>query len=320
MKKNAPQVIVEYLESGDFFVKKNHIFGKTGTCYALSCDMQNVNYWIFNFHDLFTISVSDMFFAEDFTQTFPSADYISLYYYDSIEGYELPGQNPIRCGRLSAYIGSGDSYTATYCGNVPVRGVSINITPEYYETYLSEKLPGGFCHLKDAFYQMNALEENADLLLVMKQIQNCRMTGCRAQLYYESKVNEAITLVIDHVEKQHRSIICSEYDKQLLKQIEHYITLHYSENISLPVLARMACMSISKLKYVFKALYGCNISEYLNEYRLVQAKKLLLDNQLSVTSIANSVGYKTTSAFSKMFKEKTGILPSEYRKSALGSQ
>jgi AraC-like DNA-binding protein len=320
MKKNAPQMILEYLKNEDFSVKEKHMFGKMGTCYTLGCNMQNVNYWMFNFHDLFTISVSDMFFEQDFTQTFPSTDYISLYYYDSIEGYELPDRKPIQCGRLSTYIASGDSYTATYRGNVPVRGVSINITPEYYDAYLSEKIPGGFCRLKNAFIEMNYHEENTDLLLVMKQIQNCRMTGSSAQLYYESKVNEAITLVIDHVEKQHRSIFCSECDKRQLAQIEHYITLHYAENISLSILARMACMSISKLKYVFKAVYGCNISEYLNEHRLAQAKKLLQDNRISVTSIANSVGYKTTSAFTKMFKEKTGILPSEYRKSALGPQ
>lgn len=320
MEKNAPQVILEYLKNGNFSVKDNHMFGKMGTCYSLSCDMQNVNYWMYNFHDLFTISVSDMFFEENFTQTFPSADYISLYYYDSIEGYELPDKKPIQCGRLSAYIASGNLYTATYSRNVPVRGVSINITPKYYDIYLSEKLPGGFSRLTNAFAAMNNHDENANLLLVMMQIQNCHMSGGSAQLYYESKVNEAITLVIDHAEKQHKGIFCSECDKQHLTQIENYIMLHYAETISLDILAKMSCMSISKLKYVFKAMYGCNISEYLNEYRLVQAKKLLQNNQISITSIAISVGYKTTSAFTKMFKEKTGISPSEYRKSALGPQ
>jgi AraC-like DNA-binding protein len=54
--------------------------------------------------------------------------------------------------------------------------------------------------------------------------------------------------------------------------------------------------------------------------RLSQAKKLLQDNTISISDIANRVGYKTTSAFTKMFKEKTGILPSDYRKSALGPQ
>ena len=154
----------------------------------------------------------------------------------------------------------------------------------------------------------------------MKQIQNCRMTGDSARLYYESKVNEAIALVIDHAEKQHKTFSCTEFDKQRMVQLEHYIALHYVGSICLAELAKVACMSISKLKYTFKMMYGFNISEYINNMRLSQAKKLLQDNTISISDIANRVGYKTTSAFTKMFKEKTGILPSDYRKSALGLQ
>ncbi len=320
MARNAPQMILEFLKDGNFSVKEKHVFGKLGTCFTLDCELHDVNYWMYNFEDLFTISVSDMYFENDFTQTFPSTDYISLYYYDSIDGYELPSLKPISCDHVSAFIASEDFYTATYRGNVPVRGVAINITPEYYDVYIAEKLPGGFSRLKAAFLALNSQEGSPELLLVMKQIQNCRMTGDSARLYYESKVNEAIALVIDHAEKQHKTFSCTEFDKQRMVQLEHYIALHYVGSICLAELAKVACMSISKLKYTFKMMYGCNISEYINDMRLSQAKKLLQDNTISISDIANRVGYKTTSAFTKMFKEKTGILPSDYRKSALGPQ
>lgn len=317
MAKNAPQMILEFLNNGNFSVKEKHVFGKLGTCFTLNCELHNVNYWMYNFEDLFTISVSDMYFENDFTQTFPSTNYISLYYYDSIDGYEIPSLKPINCDQVTAFIASDGSYTATYRGNTPVRGVSINITPEYYDAYISKKLPGGFARLKSAFLVLNSLENSPELLLVMKQIQNCRMTGDSARLYYESKVSEAIALVIDHAEKQQKTFSCNEFDKQRMLQLEHYIAKNYAGSICLSELAKISCMSISKLKYTFKMMYGCNISEYINEMRLSQAKKMLQDNTISVSGIANEVGYKTTSAFTKMFKEKTGILPRDYRKSAL---
>ncbi|HHV10762.1 MAG TPA: helix-turn-helix transcriptional regulator [Clostridiales bacterium] len=318
MINNATQMVFDFLKEGNFSVKEKHIFGKLGTCFTLECELHNINYWLYNFEDLFTISVSDMYFEKDFTQTFPSTDYISLYYYDSIDGYELPSLKPINCDCVSAFVGSDGFYTATYRGGVPVRGVGINITPQYYDTYIGEKLPGGFSRLKAAFLALNSQEGSPELLMVMKQIQNCRMTGDSARLYYESKVNEAVALVIDHAEKQHKTFSCTEFDKQRMVQLEQYIGLNYAGSICLPELAKVACMSISKLKYTFKMTYGCNISEYINEIRLTQAKKLLQENTISVSGIANKVGYKTTSAFTKMFKEKTGILPRDYRKSALG--
>ncbi len=320
MIDNATQMVLDFLREGNFSVKEKHVFGKLGTCFTLGGDLHNINYWLYNFEDLFTISVSDMYFERDFTQTFPSAEYISLYYYDSIDGYELPSLKPINCDCVSAFIGSDALYTATYRGKIPVRGVAINITPQYYDTYIADKLPGGFSRLKAAFLALNSQESSPELLMVMKQIQNCRMTGDSARLYYESKVNEAVALVIDHAEKQRKPFSCTEFDRQRMIQLEEYIGLHYAGNICLSELAKVACMSISKLKYTFKMMYGCNISEYLNDVRLAQAKKLLQDNTVSVSDIANQVGYKTTSAFTKMFKEKTGFLPRDYRKSALGSQ
>ena len=69
----------------------------------------------------------------------------------------------------------------------------------------------------------------------------------------------------------------------------------------------------SHLYTVFKQTLGVSPKEYLTEYRLRRACALLLEPALSVTAVANSVGFENNLYFSKVFRKRTGLSPSEYR-------
>lgn len=56
--------------------------------------------------------------------------------------------------------------------------------------------------------------------------------------------------------------------------------------------------------------------EFLNQVRINNACKLLLDSDWTVSEIAYSCGYKTISNFNKLFKETTGLSPRIYREQA----
>ena len=320
MNDNVRQVFMEPLETSGCSVRKNHPYGKTGVCFSVDNQDRRMDYWMYSYEDLFTVSVCDMCFQEDFTNTFSLSEFVSIYYYDSVKGYELPSMQPVHCGRVAAYVAKGESYTATYLGKIPVRGVSVHITPAYYKKHLTGKLPVGFKQLKEVFSAFNQREDSPALLMVLRQIQNCRITGNAAHLYYESKVNEAIAIIFSQAEREEKIIHHTLSDKQQLQQVERFLADRYAGDVSLKELAKLACMSVSKLKYTFKSVYGCNIFEYIRNLRLDHAKKLLLYSTSSITEIAALVGYKTTSAFTKTFKERTGFLPKDYRKIASGAQ
>ena len=59
---------------------------------------------------------------------------------------------------------------------------------------------------------------------------------------------------------------------------------------------------------------GVNFSTYMKNYRISKAKELLCGTQLKLYEIAEKVGYSDPKYFSKVFKETTGQLPAEYRK------
>ena len=106
---------------------------------------------------------------------------------------------------------------------------------------------------------------------------------------------------------------------QLLKQIEiaaTYLNNHYAGNVCLEQLAQFSCMSISKFKVLFKRVYGCSITSYIQQLRLSHAECLLAESDLTIGQIATSVGYSTSSRLATLLRQSTGLTPAQYRKMA----
>lgn len=76
-------------------------------------------------------------------------------------------------------------------------------------------------------------------------------------------------------------------------------------------LSRKVAMNECYLKKGFKALAGKTIHEYQQELRIAQAKVLLKKDGMSVTDVANTLGYSSISHFSTAFKKITGMKPCE---------
>lgn len=71
-------------------------------------------------------------------------------------------------------------------------------------------------------------------------------------------------------------------------------------------------MSQNKLSSLFKQIYGMTLFDYIQELRVKKAKELLQD-EMTVKCVAQTVGYKRHSSFTEMFKQKTGITPLEFK-------
>ena len=65
---------------------------------------------------------------------------------------------------------------------------------------------------------------------------------------------------------------------------------------------------------LFKDITGTSPQEYLLDYRIRRACSLLKDTKLPVSDIARSVGYDDSLYFSRLFKQKKGRTPTQYRK------
>lgn len=92
-----------------------------------------------------------------------------------------------------------------------------------------------------------------------------------------------------------------------------YIHGHYVYPISIEEIAADTGLSRSQLYRIFLKHTGKSPKEYLTDFRIAQACRLLKNTQLPITTIAGSVGFDNSLYFSKVFHKIHGVSPSAYR-------
>ncbi|MBM7343407.1 AraC family transcriptional regulator [Pantoea coffeiphila] len=92
-----------------------------------------------------------------------------------------------------------------------------------------------------------------------------------------------------------------------LRRIEH----HFTDNLSVDLLAAEANMSVSAFHHNFKAVTSTSPLQYLKSYRLHQARMMMLQEGMKASVAAMKVGYESASQFSREFKRYFGVTPGE---------
>lgn len=104
-----------------------------------------------------------------------------------------------------------------------------------------------------------------------------------------------------------------DYSSRIPPEIIEYIDKNLSEKISVAELAERCFYNPAYFGRLFKACYGENLKEYITEKRIKRAMELLAEN-VSVSDVAENVGYSSKSAFYKAFRDFTGKNPNEFKK------
>ena len=99
----------------------------------------------------------------------------------------------------------------------------------------------------------------------------------------------------------------------LLENIKSYIREHMAYNVSLTELAEVFNYNEKYLGQLFKSRCGYSIKGYCNYIRIKQAKRLLIDTKISVSRIAQQLGYSNVTYFDRVFRYYTGVSPQLYR-------
>lgn len=97
-------------------------------------------------------------------------------------------------------------------------------------------------------------------------------------------------------------------------KIVEYINEHYTKDITVNSISAHFYFSRGKLSSVFKKYAGVGINEYINQLRIKNANKLLLQGE-SITCAALSSGFESIRTFNNCYKKIMGITPGEYVKS-----
>ena len=95
--------------------------------------------------------------------------------------------------------------------------------------------------------------------------------------------------------------------------IKRYIDLHFKEALTLELLAEEAHMNKYYLSHTFKREYGDSPINYMISRRISESKYLLAETDLSVSQVAQLLGFSSASYFSQVFRKTQSVSPMEYR-------
>lgn len=110
----------------------------------------------------------------------------------------------------------------------------------------------------------------------------------------------------------HRTM--TERDGRRMDQVMRFILDNSTRQISLEEVAEQAFMSKEAFCRFFKLRTRRTFTQYVQQLRITEAKKLLLETDMGISGISYQVGFQTLSHFNKTFKNLTGMTPKEWRK------
>lgn len=116
-----------------------------------------------------------------------------------------------------------------------------------------------------------------------------------------------------------RSLSYRSTDREVSRKVQEarsYLLDHSAEQVDMNDLARRVGLSYSRFRFVFKESTGTSPLQYHLDIRLNKARELLLQSDLSITEIADRIGFSDVFYFSRLFKKKKGCSPNSYRKRA----
>lgn len=198
--------------------------------------------------------------------------------------------------------------------NVTHTEVSLNAQPLEYivlgiegvELATSENSNGQFCIL-DHF---ESVEVSGCLRNILREMEQ-KGTG------YEDVCQAYMEILIIRLMRNTALAVPAEPQvnsgNQQCTAVRRYIDMHFKEPLTLEQLAEEAHMNKFYLSHTFKREYGVSPINYMIHKRIEESKYLLAETDLSMSQIAQLLGFSSPSYFSQVFRRTQSVSPMEYR-------
>ncbi|RED60533.1 helix-turn-helix transcriptional regulator [Cohnella phaseoli] len=284
-----------------------------GIRYELDPALGTGSVWVYPVDHLFAITINDLAFRCDVSLQYDQPSFLNVGIYEEVaDGSPTGGEES-----LTGYVGYEHEYRMRFPRSVPVRSVGINLMPAYYKGILPGRFAEEIRALPEICSMLNGSFAIPEAAAALRQIRSYRPSPKVANMYYESKVLEIVSFLMQwgldrkaHLASAHRA----DGDLDSLEAVREHIRRNYARQQALDALARLACMSPSALTSGFKRAYGMTMTEYAQSVRIEKSKDLLLNSGKGIKEVAQAVGYGKHASFTELFKRMTGLTPKEFRR------
>ena len=144
--------------------------------------------------------------------------------------------------------------------------------------------------------------------------------GQFSRMMIKSLLYRLFVLVAENSTSEEKTVEITENsvpERETMSKVQNALTLvhhRYKEPLSINDAAAACGYGKSVVCKIFKNAVGVGFHQYLNAHRIEIAKYLLSETTTPIDSIADTVGYKDTKTFYRLFKSSLGMSPGEYRK------
>ena len=154
------------------------------------------------------------------------------------------------------------------------------------------------------------------IFLVLNELKRFDINSSTKNLFLKAKIYE----LFSHLYNRNRDLnieqcpfLTNEENFKKIKKAKDIIIENMTNPPSLVELSEEINLSLKKLKEGFKKIYGKPVYQFLIEYKMELAKKLLSDNNYNVNEVSLKLGYSTASHFITAFKNKYGLTPKSFK-------
>ncbi|MDC3389947.1 AraC family transcriptional regulator [Flavobacteriales bacterium] len=161
------------------------------------------------------------------------------------------------------------------------------------------------------------LEINNSMLLVLNQMLKYSTSSITKDLYLKSKIYEIFSLIFNsenNNEDDKCPFILNDDQLRKIRLAKDIILERFNEPPTLVELSEEINLGLRQLKQGFKETYGKPVFQYLLDYKMDKAAKLLSDGKYNVNEVSIELGYSNSSHFIHAFKKKFGITPLSFIK------
>lgn len=154
---------------------------------------------------------------------------------------------------------------------------------------------------------------------VIQSIRRCQFQGRTRYIFIESKMLELFVLQMEHLHSLQTSPGKSEWrkeDKEKILAVKEYIEHAYLEPLTLKALTHAFGLNEFKLKKGYKHFFNTTVFGHILQLRMQKAHDLLNDQQMSISEVAQFIGYDNTGSFSYEYKKRFGYSPSQVKRSS----
>lgn len=294
--------------------------GRTGKLWHIDPDYGEGTYWYFPIDDMIAIVTYDFAFYEpvEFDCETPDLMVVGCYGRHMVPYFGVDDGEGDQT--VLGYVWKGKRYTQRVRPGERLTVTSLTLLPAAVHRISARcNVEPGL--LSRAICSLDGTKDVLGLTRVFDEMRHARPSPVTARAYYESKVIEACTLILDWSFTD-RSVTqpMRVADRTALNVARRHIVDHLDQEITVADLCRITCMSASKLTRLFKQAEGATPQEFVRTCRMEHACDLLEKGDESMAEVARAVGFARQGSFSEAFKERFGVSPLKYRRIARGSR